>query len=334
MRKYNDLFETLLANLADTETPLRAALIYRLSEPLPSEMAALQAIWPTIPAERRILLMSRLVETGEASFEVDFSEVALFALQDSEAAVRRHAVEALWENEQPNVIRQFVSLLQTDPDVSVRAAAATALGRFVLLGELEELDYDISQEAEEVLLQTCRQSSEDAEVHRRALESLSFSGRKEVIPLIQEASEHESLKMQASALFAMGRNGDSRWIPAISNALRHAEPEICFEATRAAGEIGLVKAVPRLIQLAHSRDREIKEMAIWSLGEIGGSEAQQALFELADRETNAELAEAIEDALNMATLSLGDFGLVVLSADDDEDDFEGLEEIDEESDAS
>lgn len=334
MRKYSDQFETLLANFADLETPLRAALIYRLSEPLPAEMAALRAIWPAIPAERRSLLMARLVETSEASFEVDFSEVALFALQDSDAGVRQHAVEALWENEQPSVMRRFVSLLQTDPDAAVRAAAASALGRFVLLGELEELDHDIVQEAEDALLQTCRQSDEPLEVHRRALESLSFSGRKEVIPLIQEASEHESLKMQASALFAMGRNGDSRWIPAISNALRHAEPEICFEATRAAGEIGLVKAVPRLIQLAHSRDREIKEMAIWSLGEIGGSQAQQALFELADSETNAELSEAIEDALNMAALSLGDFGLVVLPTDDDEEDLEVLEEIDEDQDAS
>jgi len=33
---------------------------------------------------------------------------------------------------------------------------------------------------------------------------------------------------------------------------------------------------------------------------------------VADRETNTELAEVIEDALNMAALSLGDFGLVVL----------------------
>jgi hypothetical protein len=34
----------------------------------------------------------------------------------------------------------------------------------------------------------------------------------------------------------------------------------------------------------------------------------------------------------MATLSLGDFGLMVVPADDDEEDFEGLEEIDEEHD--
>jgi HEAT repeat protein len=230
-------------------------------------------------------------------------------------------------------MRRFVSLLQSDPDAAVRAAAAAALGRFVLLGELEDLDHDIAKEAEEALLQTYRQSDEPVEVHRRILESLGFSSRKEVTPLIKAASQHESLKMQASALLAMGRNGDSRWTPVIGKALRHTEPEICFEATRAAGEIGLVKAVPRLIQLAHSRDREIKEMAIWSLGEIGGSEAQQALFELADSETSPDLAEAIEDALNMAALSLGDFGLVVLPADDDDEDFEGLEVIDEEQDA-
>jgi hypothetical protein len=331
MRKNNDLFASLLANLADTEAPLKGALIYRLSEPLPNEMAALQSVWPSISDERRSLLMARLAETSETSFEVDFSEVALFALQDTEATVRQHAIEALWENEQPGVMRQFVSLMLNDPDMAVRAAAATALGRFVLLGELEEMAGDIVLEAEEALVQICQQPNQDLEVHRRALESLAYSRRKEVIPFITQASEHENVKMQASALFAMGRNGDPRWIPNISSALQHDDPELRYEAARAAGEIGLTQAVPRLIQLAHSQDRDIKEIAIWSLGEIGGNEAQNALFEMADSETEPGLAEAIEDALNMATLSLGDFGLVVLPADDEED-FEGLEDIDEEQD--
>lgn len=330
MRKHNELFETLLANLADTGAPLRAALIYRLSGPLPSEMAALRAIWPTIPAERRSLLMARLAETSETSFEVDFSEVAILGLQDDDASVRQHAIEALWENEQPGVMRQFVSLLSTDPDAAVRAAAAIALGRFVLLGELEEMDQSITREAEEALLKTCQQSGNDMEVRRRALESLAYSGRKEVIPFIEQASGHEDLKMQASALFAMGRNGDARWIPKIRSALHHEEPEICFEAARAAGEIGLPQAVPRLIQFAHSKDRDVKEIAIWSLGEIGGSEAQDALYELADGETDEGLAEAIEDAINMAALSLGEFGLVVLPTGDDDEDLEGLDALDDE----
>ncbi|MBN1427871.1 MAG: HEAT repeat domain-containing protein [Anaerolineae bacterium] len=329
MRKHDDLFSALLVNLLETDKPLRAALIYRLSDPLPSEMAAFEAVWPTAPVERRRLLMSRLAETSEASIEVDFSTVSLFALQDADAEVRRQAIEALWENEQPSTMRKLIALAQSDPDARVRAAAAIALGQFVLLGELEDIEPMIAKEAEEALLQICHFQEEELEVRRRALESIALSSRQEVEPLIEEAARHADLKMQASALFAMGRNGDSRWIPHISDALRSPISELCFEATRAAGEIGLTTAVPHLIRFAHSHDREIKEMAIWSLGEIGGVEAQNALFALADEETDEDLIEAIEDASNMATLSLGNFGLLVLPSDDDED----LDIFDEEQDA-
>jgi HEAT repeat protein len=151
------------------------------------------------------------------------------------------------------------------------------------------------------------------------MESISYSSRKEVIPLIEGATEHTDLKMQVSALFAMGRNSDARWIPHIHGALSSQEPELCFEAIRAAGEVGLTEAVPQLIRFARSQDREIKEIAIWSLGEIGGNDAQSALFDLADEETDEHLAEALEDALNMAALSLGDFGLLVLHLENEEE---------------
>jgi HEAT repeat protein len=332
MKNYNDAFEDLLGNLVETEPPLRAALIYRLSEPSKTEVDALQAIWPNVPVERKRLLMSRLAETLETSFEVDFSDVALFALQDDDAEVRQRAVETLWENDQPGVMRTFVKLIRDDPDARVRAAAATALGSFVLLGEIEELEETIAKEAEQALLGAYHRADEEIEVRRRALESIGFSSHEEVPILIREAAQHSDPNMKASALFAMGRSSDAVWTPYVIDALTGSEPELCFEAVRAAGEIGITKAVPRLIQFANSKDREIKEMAIWSLGEIGGDEAQGALFALADAETDDDLLEAIEDAINMAALSLGSFGMYVLSSDDD-DDSEELEDIDELQDA-
>ncbi|MBN1309903.1 MAG: HEAT repeat domain-containing protein [Anaerolineae bacterium] len=327
MTSCDDSFEPLLVSLLDTEAPLRAALIYWLSEPAPAELDAFRAVWPTVPIARKRLLMSRLVETSETNFDVDFSEVALFALTDDDAQVRRHAIEALWENDHPGVMRRFTALLQSDPDVKVRASAATALGRFVLLGELEELEQAVAKEAEEALLQICHRENEELEVRRRAIESISYSSRKEVMPLIESAAEHTDIKMQASALFAMGRNSDSQWISHIRDALSSEEPELRFEAARAAGEVGLREAIPQLIRFAHSQDREIKEIAIWSLGEIGGDDAQSALFDLADSETDEYLAEAIEDAINMTALSLGNFGLVVPLDSEAEHEFEELEDF-------
>ncbi len=312
--------EQLLDGLANESSPLRAALLYRLSEPQPEDMAALKERWPLVPVERRRLLLSRMAEASETNFELDFTAVALFALDDEDEEVRRHAIEALWAAEDPSVPHRLVRMLQLDESAEVRAAAAEALGRFVLEGELGRLPPALIELVESALLESWFDETDTLEVRRRALESIAYSSREEVPDLIQEAAEHYDLKMQASALFAMGRHCDERWIPYITEALNHAEPELRFEAARAAGELELADAVPRLIEMLHEEDREIKEAAIWSLGEIGGPEAERALLALSERaDLDEDLLEAIEDALNTAALVGGRMGPFLLMDDELED---------------
>ena len=65
-------FEDLLENLIDPEQPLRASLIYRLSDPDPVEMLAFQAIWEEVPVERKRLLLTRTgtgAEEGQGNNE-------------------------------------------------------------------------------------------------------------------------------------------------------------------------------------------------------------------------------------------------------------------------
>lgn len=317
MKRKGDSLQALLAELGEPDTPVRATLIYRLSDPTPEDMASFKAALATIPTDRRRVLFSRLAEASEISFELDFTDVALFALEDEDAEVRRSAIETLWFQQDPHIMRRFIALFENDESEEVRAAAASSLGRFVLAGEFEEIDQACAQETEKVLLAACHASDTPFEVHRRALESIAFSSRKEVIPLIEQAAKQDNVKMQASALFAMGRNSDPRWASQLIDALNSPEPELLFEATRAVGELILIEAVPRLIELAHQSDREIKEMAIWSLGEIGGEEAQRSLFELVRHEYDEGLIEAIEDAINMAMLSTGEFATYVFSAEAD-----------------
>ncbi len=319
MRNDDPSLEALLASLGDPDTPVRAALFYRLSEPLPKDLATFQATLPTMPVESKRLLFSRLADISEVSFELDFTAVAVFALDDDDAEVRQHAVETLWYQDDPPLMRRFIALLESDESEGVRASAATALGRFVLAGEFEEIDQEIAKEAEEILLGTCHAEDTPHEVHRRALESIAFSSRKEVLPLIEQAAGHTNVKMRASALFAMGRNADRRWAPHVLKALDNPEPELRYEATRAVGELTLTEAIPRLIELLNEPDREIREIAIWSLGEIGGEEAQSILFHLADSEDDAYMLEVIEDALNMAALATGDFATFILSSPDEDD---------------
>jgi len=310
-------FEDLLEGLLQPEQPLRAALLYRLSEPDPVEMLAFEAIWDDIPVERKRQLIVRLVETSEISIEVNYSEVAQFALQDEDAEVRRHSIEALWEDDRPATMRLLIRLLEGDPDLEVRAAAAQSLGRFVLAGEMGDLPESVMTEVVDALLELILFGDEAPEVHRRALESIAYSGRDVVSSLIEEAAEHLDVKMRASAVFAMGRSADERWAEQVLAALRSDEAEIVYEAARAAGELLLADAVGDLVRLATNDDPEIQMSAIWSLGEIGGSDAKQALMELADSEVDEPVLDAIEDALNMAALSTGDFATYILSSDDE-----------------
>ncbi|HQE18850.1 MAG TPA: HEAT repeat domain-containing protein [Aggregatilineales bacterium] len=327
MFEHEESFTDLLENLRDETAPLRAALIYRLSNPTPQDLNDLRDAWGLVPVERRRLLMSRLVETSETSFEVNFREIALLALVDEDDDVRRLGIEALWEEQDVSTMRLIVRLLQQDADAAVRAAAAQALGRFVLAGELGEFPEAVVREAEAELLDVWQESSEPLEVRRRALESIAYSGRDEVPSLIQEALDHHEIKMQASAIFSMGRSGDERWENQVLAALYHPEPELRFEAARAAGELFLTAAVARLIEMLDEDDREIQQAAIWSLGEIGGQEAKRALMDFADkRDLDDDMLEAVEDALNTAALSTGEFVTYIFNMDDD--DFDELEDFD------
>ncbi len=125
----DETFDKIIKNLQDKDAPIRAAVMYRLSEPLAEEMSALKAAWNTIPVERRRLLLARMYETSEISFEMDYADVAKFALEDEDAEVRKFAIKTLWTEEKTAVMHRLIGLLHNDPVAEVRAAAASGLGR-------------------------------------------------------------------------------------------------------------------------------------------------------------------------------------------------------------
>jgi HEAT repeat protein len=317
MIEYDEPFESLLEGLRDPDTPLRAALIYRLSQPSEEEMTALAAIWADIPVARRQLLLTRLLELSEVSIEVDFGDVAIFALKDPDPGVRSRAIELMWEDERIPTMRRIIRILQTDESADVRATAAQALGRFVLAGELGEMSALAAQEAEDALQEIWFELAEPPEVRRRALESIAYSGRDEVSSMIEEALQHPEQSMLASAIFAMGRSADEVWEPYVLEALHHPEAELRFEAARAAGELFLITAVSHLVDMLEEADREIREAAVWALGEIGGDAAQRALMRLADDDSlDDAMLDAVEDALNTAALSTGEFATYIFTRGD------------------
>jgi HEAT repeat protein len=314
-------FATILDHLRDTSRPFPPTSLYHLSDLGAAELAAVEAIWNDLPTERRHNLLQSLNDLGEANFEVNFESVFRLGLDDEDSGVRATAVRALWEAEDPALIAPFITFLQNDPDPLVRAAAASALGRFVYLGELEELTPAHQRRVEDALLEVIS-GADDVEVRRRALEAVSYSSRDEVPPLIAAAYESDEPKQRVSAIFSMGRNADRpRWSQQVRAELDSREPEMRFEAARAAGELELREAGPALGELLEDTDTQVREAAVWSLGQIGGDFARRTLTELLENTEDEEEQDFIQEALdNLAfTDEVNAFSLFELGQDEDDE---------------
>jgi HEAT repeat protein len=316
-------FADVLNKIAN-EDRLHTASLYIFSKMDPSTLDVFRSVWPTIADQRRRDIMQELVELAEVNFEVDFDPVFLLALGDEDAEVRAYAINGLWENQNPALIGPLLHLLHTDETALVRAAAATALGQFLYLSEIEELEPETVAPIKEALLTTIHLPAEDIDVRRRAVEAIAFLSEPGITQLIEAAYYDDNPKMQISAIFAMGRNADKRWLPRVLTELDNDDTEICFEAARACGELEASEAVPKLISLVKNRgtDLEVQEMAIWALGRIGGEAARVTLERCLSSKIET-IAQAADDALEELTLFSDTFDMF----DFDEEDFEDDEDL-------
>ncbi|MCU0487867.1 MAG: HEAT repeat domain-containing protein [Anaerolineales bacterium] len=301
-----DVLEALLA--ADKPFPPR--FLNRLSDLEPEDLKRLEAIWPQVPNWRRKALLEDIEQLGDDDTLLSFEALAAFALQDSDAQVRLPAVRTLWEYENPQLGRKFLDLAEHDPDLAVRSAAASGLGRYVYLGEIEEIPTELLEQIEKHLLKLVK-GGENAELQRSALESLGFSSRDEVPALIEKAYQSGQKDWIASALFAMGRSASQQWKGYVQDSLDSQHPVIRAEAARAAGELEITAAQPRLVELLDDPDDQTRSACIWSLSQLGGEGVHQLLEQLlVDTEDDLE-REFIESAIDNLTFN-EDMGLLPL----------------------
>ena len=304
-----DPLDILLDELRENaEMPPQASL-YLLSNLDVDNRAHVREVWPCLPVELRRRLITRLVELAEADFEVDFGAVFRLGLEDDDAEVRTAAIEGLWEDEDVLLVPLLVVCLREDEAITVRAAAAKSLGRFILLGELEKIRPEPYAMAYEATLATCQDTDEHVEVQRRALESLAYTDNEAVTKLIHEAYDAPEEKMRVSAVFAMGRSADTRWARYVRQELFSPNPELRYEATRACGELQLRETVPELEDLTDDVDPEIQEAALWALGQIGGNRAREILerYCSAENEATQTAAEAALDELEFLHGDMSEF---------------------------
>jgi HEAT repeat protein len=287
-----------LAELRDPASRLVVSRLANFSDLSPEDVEEFRKGWPEVDVARRRQVANRLTELAEDSFELDFDQVLIACLDDPDGEVRAKAIEGLWYSEEPALIDVFVRLLASDEVEVVRAAAASALGQFAYLGEIEELPASDARRVEQALLAAFNRVGEAEIVRRRALEAVGVLTRPVVEDLIRQSYQRDNLEFRASALFAMGRNCNRVWLPTVLKELGSPHPQLRFEAARACGELEAMEAVPRLIELLRDDDSEVRLCAAVALGKIGGPEAREALeqcLESADESMREAAQEAMEE---------------------------------------
>jgi HEAT repeat protein len=289
--------EQLLNNLIDQDAPIPIESLHELSDLDSQQMAFLSQRWTLIDLEKRRVLIKDLGQLADDNIELTFEVINKFALNDQDPEVRQTAINNLWESEDPSLITAFIQALETDPSESVRAAAATALGSFVLLAETEDIKPSLQLDLEEALLHSVNIEKNET-IRRSCLESLGFSSRKEVEPLILEAYQSDQEDMKKSALLAMGRSANKKWREMVVSELHNPLPNLRFVAAEAAGELEIRAAMDDLIELLDDVNQDVKHAAIWSISQIGGPPATDALTSLFDLSDDEEETQLIQDALD------------------------------------
>jgi HEAT repeat protein len=311
---------------------LSRAAIYSLSDLDKAGREAFRAAWPLLSEARRRDIVSTLVNFAEDNIDVDFNFSLRVCLEDADEEVRVQAINGLWEDESDSLIGPLMRRLAEDSSERVRAEAADSLGRFILFGELGDLDTNQAFATQEALLRAYNNPHETLEVRSRALESLGYSEDEAIHDLIEAAYTGPDERLVASAVLSMGRSADPRWRRIVMRELDNSNPEIRFQAARACGGLEASDAVRTLGEMAQQDpDDQVRAMAIRALGQIGGNEARRILDSLVEVEENAVILEALAGAMDELDFAddILDMPLYDMLADMWEDDQDGEDDEDD-----
>lgn len=314
-------FPQFLEQLFNEAKPVQIVGLYRLSDIDQSHFEQFQSQWPAASEARRQTIARHLADISEENSVVEFSPLFLYLLNDPSPTVRLAALDGLADSDNLAIVEPIIQLLLADNQPQVQAAAAAALGHFVLMGEWDQIPAKAKEKVVMALLAKYDQPELPSEVRRPVLESLSGTTHHRLPALIDQAYHSDDEQLQISAVYAMGQSVDKRWLPTILQEMSSPWPEMRAEAAQAAGNIGSSDALEPLADLIYDQDLEVRLAGVAALGQIGGETAYNLLRRLADNPESEELEEAIEEALEEMALLNDEVDLNLLELDEEEEDY-------------
>lgn len=292
--------EVLLTQLQEDETLPQVQELVALSDLSLADLRRVREVWTTISDAGRLHVVSSLVEESLGNLHLQLGRLLRLALTDPLPDVRILAVRGLWEEREEDLVGPLIQLLNNDSYDTVRAAAAGALGAFVLAGELDELSQALAMRAEDALLAVLHAEMEPLNVQALALESIAFSGETGVRELIEDCYYSQYEEMRVAALRAMGRSADVRWRSTVQTELGSPEMEMREAAARACGELEAGDALEELVELLSDESKPVRLAAIFALGRLGGRRAKEMLNAMSasdDSDETEAAANALEETL-------------------------------------
>jgi HEAT repeat protein len=211
------------------------------------DLASFREAWQTLSAPARARLLRALHKAAETRLRLDFSALNRLALQDEDPVVRLSGIEAVIEDRSLELLSSLLRILNNDPHVELRVAAAEDLARFALLAELEDLDQDSAEQLRTQLLARARDENDDPRVGSAALAALGYFS--DVAMMEELATAFTSPALRLGAVRGMGRSADPRWTDRLMPVLGSEDPRMRAEAARALGEIEDERAVTPLVEL-------------------------------------------------------------------------------------
>jgi len=296
-QKDYDLSEIQKA-LLNREAPFPPGLLYFFSDISQGDLNKVEKIWPEVWIERRRGLLEDMESISENDTLLFFDHIAVMCLADADPVARATAIRLLWQSDEESLVPELIKMLLEDPDIIVRAAAATALGIFVYQGEMEE----IKQSTYDMILENLvhvHTGSDKRLVRRRALESLGYATHPDVPGFIEQAYETDNEEWLQSALFTMSRTLNKHWIDWVLSMFDHPDSNVQYEAVRAAGELEAKAALEPILDLLEegTDDEDLYYAAIWSLSKIGGKRVRKIIEANLDEAEDLEEIRILEEAL-------------------------------------
>lgn len=302
----------LEATLLDENKPFDLQFLQFFSDISYDDLKKVKKVWSKVTQQRKVSLLQELENLMRIDTLISCDDFGVFALDDEDPVIKSQAINLLWECVDQNLATRFMSLLLEDKDPALSASAASGLGKFVLLGELDEIPQDLSKKIQNTLVEKYVSTS-DQQLKQSILESLGYISSPQINDFITEAIKRPEKEWVLSALFAISRSANENWSKIILKKLDDLDPDVQLEAIKAAGELEIADAKETIIELLESSspEEEIHLQAIWSLSMIGGNDIQvlfQKMIDSSDSEKEAAMLEMAMDNLEL-TNSFEEFNL-------------------------